>query len=180
MSAKNWFIVIINWICVALFLAAGIVVLILKHNAAEVYDGIILGAVLIVGGSVKILVYLFSKCYKEPIDISAVVGIVMVALGFVFMFSRYDIETLCFGWGILEVIASGIEIHQNALRVKKHRLAIVEIVISVGCLVFAIILCIKNTEALNEHLIFMGISLILLAINQTIAAVTETRSRRKK
>ena len=179
MSRKNLFIIIINWICVALFLAAGIVVLVLKHNAAEAYDGIILGAVLLVGGSVKILVYIFSKCYKEPVDISAVVGTVMVALGFVFMFSHYDIETLCFGWGILEAVASGIEIHQSALKIKEHRLAIFEVIISAGTLFFAIILCIKNTDALNGHLIFMGISLILLSINQSLAALAETRSRKE-
>ena len=172
MSKKELFIRIFDWFCVFLFLATGITVIVLKHSATE-YDHIILGSVLLVVGSAKIITYFLSSSFKDPRETSVVVGAAMTALGFIFLFSTYDIASLCFGWGILEIVASGIEIHQKSQRVKKEPIVIIEIAIAVGSLIFAILLCVRTTEALNAHLIFLGVSLILISIYQAFIQIVE-------
>lgn len=179
MSKRGLLITIFDWFSAFLFLATGIVVLILRHNAS-VYDHIILGSVTLIVGFVKIATYFMSCAFKDPKDISIIVGGAMVALGFIFIFSDYDIASLCFGWGILEIVASGIEIHQKSQMIKHEPLSIVEVVIAVGSLAFAIILCIKTTDALNGHLIFLGISLILLGIYLATNRIIEIIKRKKQ
>lgn len=167
---------ILNIIVVLLFLGAGITVLLLRRLSEE-YDSILLGTVLIVVGSARGVIYIISKGYKYRRNITFITSLAMIGLGIVFLVSDRDIETLCFGWGMMELILGSIEVYIDVLELKEDKIAIAEMAINLGTIVFAILLCIKMSEGLTGHLIFLGISLILLAALQTFKLIRSLRSK---
>lgn len=179
MNKKLPLLLIINWFCVLLLIAAGITVIVLRHRSAQ-YDEIIIGSVLLVAGFTRIASYFLADIFVDPKNVSPVVGTAMVVLGFITLFGRYELETICFAWGIMELVASGIEIFQKSQHVKHEPLALIEIAIALGTLTFAIILCIKTTNGLTGHLIFLSISLILLGLYQAAGLIIKAVRGKKE
>ena len=157
------FQIILNIVIITLFLTSGITVLLLRQFAEE-YNRILLGTTLIVAGAVKFIIYFLNKGYKNPKNITIITSIIMISLGVIFFVSEKEIEMLCFGWGVIEIVLGLIEVYIDILEIKEDRIAIFEMVVNVATIVFGVLLCINLSNGLSVHLIFLGISLILLAI----------------
>lgn len=168
--------IILNVIVIALFLGAGVTVLVLRR-LAESYDSLLLGTVLLVVGGVKGAIYIISKGYKYHRNITFVSALAMISLGIVFLVSDRDMETLCFGWGMMELVLGAIEVYIDILEIKETKIAFAEMAINIGTIVFAILLCIRMSAGLTGHLIFLGVSLILLAALQTFKFIRSLRSK---
>lgn len=148
---------------VVLFIAAGITVLLLRGAGVQ-YDRVILGTILIITGSCKFAVFFIEQAYKLPSNFLLISAILMIGFGFIFLFSGTEMETLCFGWGIMEIALGAVEIQTSLFEVKEDKFQIVEIAIALGNIVFGVLLCVRLSNGLNGHLIFMGISFILTGI----------------
>ena len=155
--------IILNSIIITLFLGSGITVLLLRHFANG-YDKYLLGTTLIVSGTAKLIIYYLNKGHKNPRNITIISSGVMIALGALFFISNRDMEMLCFGWGVTEIVLGLIEVYIDLLEVKEDKIAILELVVNATTIVFGALLCINLSNGLTVHLIFLGISLILLAI----------------
>ena len=170
MKKHGLLIQIARWFVVLAFLVSGILVITLRHTR-DIEDTIILGSILLMVGSVRILTYFFAKLHESPQDISIVSGISAIVLGIVFLVSEYDLSSLCLAWGVMEIILPLVEIMQNVFNVKKNKLLFVEIAVCLGTLVFGILLCIHSTEGLNVHLIYLSISLLLTAVFEALEII---------
>ena len=151
---------IINLIGSILFVAAGVTVLVLRHINPE-YDATLLGTRLLVAGFVELFVYASHYSFKNPSNMFIIAGGIKVAFGFVFLFTSRDIDSLCFAWGIADIIIACTEIFIICREIKHHPMKAFEIAVAIGDLIFGIILCVKLSHGLTGHLIFLGISLII-------------------
>ena len=157
------FHIVLNVIIITLFLTSGITVLLLRQFADD-YNRILLGTTLLVAGIVKFIIYFLNKGYKNPRNITIITSIIMIALGIIFFASKKEVEMLCFGWGVVEIVLGLIEVYIDILEIREDKIAILEMVINTATIVFGVLLCIKLSDGLSVHLIFLGISLILLAV----------------
>ena len=153
---------ILDWFGFVLFLASGIAVLVLKflfpNNEVQ-----ILGAIILIAGFAKLMVYLAVYLKKNPRSVLIIGAIAFIVLGFIFIFSGYDYSLLCFAWGIVDIVLGVVEIFTSAFELKEDKMQWAEIAIAAGGLVFGILLCIELGHGLAGHIIYLGISLILLA-----------------
>lgn len=179
MKTRHVIDVILSFTVVILFIAAGLTSIIFK-NFYESYDGIILGTVLSVAGSARIISYLIRKGWKKASNLNLVTGIAMIALAIVFFLDKFDIQMLCFGWGIMEIVLGLIEIQVAIYQMRKEKIAILEALISIGSIVFGILLCLKLYSGLGGHLIYLGISFILMAALELTVTIRTLRINSKK
>ena len=161
---------IFNFIVITLFMAAGITVLVLR-SLSEGYDEILLSTVLFIAGGCKLIVYFINRGYRNPRNITLISSIAMIGLGLIILLSGRNMEILCFGWGIMEVVLGAIEVHIDLIEIREDRLAIAELVVNLGSMIFGILLCIELFHGLTVHLIFLGISLILLSVIATLKTI---------
>lgn len=152
------------------FLVLGIVILALtNHNQASL-DSIFLGVVLLLSGGTSIITYFALKRWKSK-SFELAVGCILFALGFVFMFSNLDIKYLIFLWGLLEIIKSSFEIQINLKEIKDNKLSILNVILSIAEVVFGVLLCVHIEEGIKLHLIFLGISFIITAIDYELEGI---------
>ena len=153
---------ILDWVGFSIFLLSGVAILILKflfpNNEVN-----ILGAIILIAGFAKLAVYLAVYLKKNPKSVLFIAAIGFIVLGFVYLFSGYDYSLLCFAWGIVDIVLGVVEIFTSAFEIKEDKMQWFEIAIAAGGMVFGILLCIELAHGLNAHIIYLGISLILLA-----------------
>ena len=65
------------------------------------------------------------------------------------------------------------------VEVKHNRLAIIEIAVELATIVFGILLCIKLEEGLTGHLLFMSISLFMIAIMILLEVAPELKRNKE-
>lgn len=161
MNGKRLIDNILNWLSVAAFLGCGIAVLIMRA-LAEGYDKTLCGTLLIIMGAARLIVYVANYVRTKPDNPNIISGLSMLAMGIVFIFTPYDIEMLCFAWGVMDIILGAVEALSSAMLVRVSKLEIIDILCAAGGIAFGIILCIKLYEGLTGHIIFLGASFIVL------------------
>ena len=176
MKTKKLFQYILTSLVILLFIGAGVTVLVLKGVHSE-YDKDVLGIILIVVAACKLAICLLNKTFKQSSNFILISSGIMLALGLIFLLSDISIEILCFGWGIMEIVLACVEIQTSIFEIKEDKLQICEIAIAGGSLLFGIILCIKLVNGLNGHLIFMSISLFLMAILTLVRFILDLRNK---
>ena len=163
METKRLFKIILNCLIITLFIGAGITILILR-SIADSYTHILLGTILIIAGGSRAAIYYINSGYKYTRNISNITSFLMICLGVVFLIGNRDIEMLCFGWGVMEIAIGLIEVYIDILEVKETKIAWLEMIVNIGTIIFGVLLCLKLSDGLTGHIIFLGISLIFLGI----------------
>ena len=121
MKTKRLFHIILNCLIITIFIGTGIAVLVLRYFANNDYDVVLLGTILIVVGVARAIIYYLNQGYKYPKDITIVSAIIMVGLGIVYLVSKIQIEVLCFGWGIMEIVLGSIETYIDTLEIREKK-----------------------------------------------------------
>ena len=153
---------ILHWVCVFLFMAAGIAVLILRH-LNPTHPTNILGIIVLIAGCVKVAIYWLFYFKRNPRSVLLLSGLAFIILGIVFLLGDYPYEALCLTWGILDIVLGLVEIFTSIFELKEDKLQIAEILVAAGGIVFGVLLTIELAHGLAAHIIYLGISLILLA-----------------
>ncbi len=166
--------IILNVIIITLFLGSGIAVLIARYFAAE-YDKFFLGTTLMITGGAKLVIYFLNKGYHNPRNITIITALIMISLGILFFAGNQSIEMLCFGWGVTEIVLGMIEVYIDILEIREDKIAALEMVVNFSTIVFGVLLCINLSEGLTTHIIFLGISLILLSIISALKLYRQLR-----
>lgn len=181
MNTKKLFHIILNCLIITIFIGTGIAVLVLRHFANNEYDVVLLGTILIVVGVARAIIYYLNKGYKYPKDITIVSAIIMIGLGIVYLVSKIQIEVLCFGWGIMEIVLGSIETYIDTLEIRERKyIAWFELVVNVATIVFGILLCIHSVEGLTLHIIFLGISLFLYGAIASLKFIGSLKKEKNK
>lgn len=176
MKTKKIIGTILNCLVILLFLGSGLFTIIMKASNEE-YTAIVLGVILIVASAAKIISYFIRQGFKTPTNMTLVCGLSMVILAVIFFLDRFDLEALCFTWGIMEIVLGLIELQVDLFAVRKEKLAWGEVAIDVGTITFGVLLTIHLYEGLDAHLIYMGISLMLYAVLYTLEMIIENKHK---
>ena len=176
MKTKQVLQIVLNCLVISIFIGAGITVLVLRQLHPN-YDAVILGSILLVAGGSRGVIYYINRGYKYTRDITIISALVMVAMGLIFLLSGRDLEMLCFGWGIMEIILGSIEVYIDFLEIKETKIAWLELIVNASTIIFGVLLCIKLYEGLTIHIIFLSISLFLLAIIALIKFIKIMRTK---
>ena len=160
----NKIIALISDIIITLtYIVGGIVVIVLNHHSLE-SDAKLLGIVIIICATLKLIKFIVNQEYKEGHLLGLGSGIIGLSFGFIFLFSTLDIVHICLLWGLYEIAFGTIDIVES---LKDRRIAPIEIwtgLISVSEIIFGTLLCIHASRGINEHLIYIGITLILTSL----------------
>lgn len=155
---------VLGLISTLLLLGAGITVLVLSIAHNFQFTGLILGIILLVISIIRMIDWAVSEKHKNRHNVAIIFAIATIVLGILFITEVREISLLCFAWGIIDIVCSLIEIQFAIPEIRHNKLCILKIAVSMGELVFGILLCIELERGLTAHLIYLSISFFLLAI----------------
>lgn len=130
--------------------------------------GLYMGIIFIVMAVAMFLNALTELKVDKKKTIALPISIINFATGLIFIFSNLDVNTMCFIWGLLDIISSSLLIYEKVSVIKQNKLNILKIIVYIGEITFGVLLCIKMEGGIRGHLIFLGISLILDIILLTL------------
>lgn len=150
--------------CIA-YVVGGIFVIVVHHHS-DYTDGNMLGIILMICGVLKLIKFFFSDGSANLIGLTA--GIVAIPFGFIFFFGELDIFHMCLLWGLYEIVFGSLEIVEAFKDRHINTVEIFTILIAASELVFGALLCINTIGGVGEHLVYIGITLILTSLSCVI------------
>lgn len=143
----------------------GITILTFMYQGVEANKSYIGSIVLALGATELVGFISMTDLVKLRNIPNAVVGAAEIILGFLLLFLDIDLSTTCIVWGICNIVflvAKVVDAGCNLIR--QPFLNIFVIILCIAETVFSIFLIAKTTDSLNYHLIFVGISVLVLAV----------------
>ena len=137
----------------AIYVSFGVFTLVFALGPME-YSTLFCGLLILLSSIVHVFLYFFYEGYKRnEKGFYLVLGLIGVALGIIFMCNqKADIQTVCTVWGVFDIIRASVEIKESIPEIKKSKLEIIEIVISLGEIVLGILLCIEGNTLKSSRL----------------------------
>lgn len=155
MSKREFWFKLVNIIIDAAF-----VVFMIIHLCMNVeYNASIASMAMVFSGGIKLIHFLLSGEYKNRLkQHEAIVNPLLIVLGFIYMIVRADASVVCITYGIIDIIDGILGVVFRSLQLKGHKLALVEVALSIGDIVFGTLLVIEGLHGLRVHLIFLTIT----------------------
>lgn len=129
-------------------------------------DQMFVGMILLAIGIIEFTGFMNLKFITKIKSIqNAVVAVLTVALGVIFMVAGMDISQMCLIWGICFIVFSVAKISASIVNLGHQPLLnTVVIVLCIIEIVFSIFLIVQRQESLDRHLVYLGISLVIKAV----------------
>lgn len=142
------------------YLVIGIGVLTISHF--DYTERTVLLSTLIILSSVPhILIYIANRAKTSYL----IIGLVGTAFGILFLCTDlFDADEICMIWGVIDICRGLTEIVNIAPTVRKHKIELIEIAISLGDIIVGTLLCIHLTHGTKLHLIYLGIAFLITAV----------------
>ena len=154
---------IVNALVALSYIALGVLVLVVCFMTRD-YGTLILGIILIVSAVCRLIKFLAHRHSFDVHTIDLTMGLISVALGFIFIFAHeLDMKMLCIFWGLFEIVNGTIEISTDVKLAKRSVLSFISVLISIGEIVFGTLLIIHLESGIFAHLLYMGITSLLTA-----------------
>ena len=154
---------IVNALVALSYIALGVLVLVVCFMTRD-YGTLILGIILIVSAVCRLIKFLANRHSFDVHTIDLTMGLISVALGFIFIFAHeLDMKMLCIFWGLFEIVNGTIEISTDVKLAKRSVLSFISVLISIGEIVFGTLLIIHLESGIFAHLLYMGITSLLTA-----------------
>lgn len=152
------------------YLAIAIIIFIFLNNPNFVNTHSYFASLVLAGSIPHLVIYFMNNGFRSAQKSGfLIVGIVGVALGFIFEFSEtMTINQICMYWGILDICRGAIEISDTLPHLKHNKLEIIELVVSTGDIALGILLCIHLEEGIKLHLTYFAIAFVLYAVKMVI------------
>jgi len=154
----------------AYYLILAVVLVFLLATKVVAQPNWFLGLIIVLSVIPEIALYFINYEYKLKRHIVSVILIVLtVILGICFIFSTtINTETICLVWGILDILRGVNQIVHASISIKKDKSLIIKALVNVLTVVVGILLCVRLKDGVTFHLTMLGLSIILLAIYETI------------
>lgn len=155
-----------------------VIMLVLQPVITEEDGHVIVGMLVTITSFFEIAAYLFSKSYKQgsKLYILIISGSLLI-FGVVSMLASLPITSICLIWGIGDALTGVFGGIRSSIALKKEKIQIVDLIISIGFVVFGIILAIKLQEGIKGHLIFCSIAYLVDAIIMLIEFIKTYKYR---
>lgn len=162
-------------ICLYILLAAFFVTVVAFNFDTEFEVGLI-KIILLIFGTISLSIYILLKKYHDLNNAhEGLFYSLFIILGLIFIFNDVQSDAVCRFMGISDIICGSLGLGLSIPLLFRHKMTFLEMVIFAGDITFGIILCIKTAEGMTGHLIFLSISMILLALMQIIEISHEKR-----
>lgn len=153
---------------IILYLVAGIgIFFMIGKNRHE--NMIYLGVILVLMGAIEGLIYFSTEKRILIYCHDIIIAVFEIAIGTTFIiYNKGTVLTLngaCVIWGVLEITKSlleGMQIAQEIKHIKFH--IVVDIILTLICFVFGILLCIHVEHGIMLHLYITAASLLVWAL----------------
>ena len=155
---------VLTIISILFHLLVGIIVFIIAFQQFEVTP-LILGLLIAVGSLPHIM--LFARDVRKHSFL--VIGLVALIFAIIAMASDlFSVNQVCVIWGAIDIARGVTEIIDSAPKIRKEKLELIEIAVSLGDIVIGILLCLHMEEGLQLHLIYFGIAFVIISIRYLV------------
>ena len=164
-----------------IYVSVGTLVLVYSNDSRE-KNNVILGILILLSTLPHLILFIaqggFKNERKYPFLMFFAIG---VTIGLVTIFkSSIELNKVCVIWGCFDICRSSFEIADIIPDLKKHEwLELIELAISLGEIVFAILLIIDEFEGIRIHLIYFGTTFIVSAVKRIVQSVIEIAEKKK-
>ena len=168
---KKLFVNIIYSISVVFYVVIGAGVLtIASYDFTE--KTVLLSVLILLSSIPHILLYLINKNNSYLI-----IGLVGLAFSILFLTVRetdlFTADHICMIWGVIDICRGLTEIINVLPKVKKHKIELIEIGVSLGDIVIGTLLCIHLTHGTRLHLIYLAIAVFIIAAKTVFEYIFE-------
>ena len=161
----------ILYLClVLLYLAIGVFVLVFANETRE-KNNVILGVLILLSSIPHLFIFVLQGGLKNnrkyPFLFFSIIGI---GIGLVTIFrTSISLDKVCVIWGCFDICRSSFEIADIIPEIKEHKwLELVELLLSTGEIVIAILLIIDEFEGIRLHLIYFGVVFLVSAAKRIL------------
>ena len=164
---KNRKINILYLALVVLYLAIGVFVLVFSNEGHE-KNNTILG---VLSSIPHLLIFVLQGGLKSggkyPYLFFSLIGI---SVGLAAIIDKsISLDKICVIWGCFDICRASFEISDAITEIKEHKwLELIELVISVGEIVIAVLLIIDEFEGIRVHLLYFGVVFIVSAVKRIL------------
>lgn len=171
MTQDSKFVKIVNIASTIFHILFGIIIFIIAFQHYEVTQ-LILGMLILIGCIPHFLLYCVDRSKKGYLLLGTIgVAVALIAI----IFKQFELTHIFIMWGVLDVCRGATEIFDSLPKVKTRKLEIIELLVSTGDIIIGILLCIHLEEGLKLHLIYFGVSFILIGLKYIIEMLVESR-----
>ena len=155
---------------VVLYLAIGIFVLVFSNESHE-KNNTILGVLILLSSIPHLIIFVSQGGLKHggkyPYLFFSLIGI---GVGLAAIIDKnISLDKICVIWGCFDICRASFEISDIIPEIKEHKwLELIELVISVGEIVIAVLLIIDEFEGIRVHLLYFGIVFIVSAVKRVL------------
>ena len=153
-----------------MYLAIGVFVLVFANETRE-KNNVILGILILLSSIPHLLIFVLQGGLKNGRKYSYLFfSIIGICIGLVTIFkTSISLDKVCVMWGCFDICRSSFEIADTIPEIKKHRwLELIELLISIGEIIIAILLIIDEFEGVRLHLIYFGVVFIVSAVKRIL------------
>ena len=135
-----------------------------------------LGTLILLSSVPHLLIYIIDR-NKQTYLIIGLVGVVFgVTILATDVFSQ---DVVCMVWGAIDICRGTTEIISVVPNVRKNKLELIEILVSVGDIVIGILLCVHMSGGIVLHLIYLGIEFIISGAKNIVDYFVERKKHVK-
>ncbi|MCQ2801213.1 MAG: hypothetical protein MJ222_00955 [Bacilli bacterium] len=161
----------ILYLClVLLYLAIGIFVLVFANESRE-KNNLILGALILLSSIPHLLIFVLQGGLKNSRKyLYLFFSLIGICIGLITIFkTSISLDKVCVMWGCFDICRSSFEIADTLPEIKNHKwLEFIELLISIGEIIIAILLIIDEFEGIRLHLIYFGVVFIISAVKRIL------------
>ena len=174
---KNLFVNIIYSFSVIFYVVIGIGVLtIASYDFSE--RTILLSVLILLSSIPHFLLFCINKNYSY-----LVIGLVGLAFSVLFLTVHetglFTADHICMIWGVIDICRGITEIVNTLPKVKKHKIELIEIGVSLGDIVIGTLLVIHMSDGTKLHLIYLAIAFFIIAAKTVFEYLSEKGKRKE-
>lgn len=163
------------------YVCVGTLVLVYANDARE-KNNVILGVLILLSSLPHVLLFIlhggFKNERKYPFLMFCIIGI---TIGLVAIFNNsFDLNKICVIWGCFDICRSSFEIADIIPELRRYKwLELIELIISLGEIIFAILLILDEFDGIRIHLIYFGVTFIVSAVKRLVQNIVEFLQNKK-
>lgn len=174
MSKVGLFRKIFNYIISTIF----IVLMIMHFIANPEYTSQIISLFMIIAGLIKIAYILLTGEYHDKTRLHEIISAgLLVILGIIYILNKTNSSIVCLSYGLIDAADGIAGTVCTAYIVDREKITIVELLISIGDIIFGTLLCAEKAEGMRAHLIFLTTTIAIYTLMDIIESFIVKQKR---
>ena len=135
-----------------------------------------LGTLILLSSVPHLLIYIIDRNKQTYL----IIGLVGVVFGVTILATDvFSPDVVCMVWGAIDICRGTTEIISVAPNVRKNKLELIEILVSIGDIVIGILLCVHMSGGIVLHLVYLGIEFVISGAKNIVDYFVERKKHVK-